>query len=95
MRHPFRVILAGSQLTELCYHIVWAFQNQAAYCEQTQWTENAWQLESRMSQGAYTTTKQRVRQGKSGMQIPYSNTLDISHEPGSSAFLLSCLTGLQ
>lgn len=94
MRYPFKVILAGSQLTELWHHIVWACQNQAAYCEQTHWTENAWQLESRESQAAYTTTKQRVRQEKSGMQIPYSNTLDISHKPGSSAFLLSCLTGL-
>lgn len=95
MRHQFRFMLAGSQLTELWHHIVWAPQNQAAYCEQAHWIENAWQMESRVSQSVYTTTKQRVRQGKSGMQIPYSNTLDISHEPGSSAFLLSCLTCLQ
>lgn len=94
MRHLFRFILAASQLTELCQHIVWLRQNQAVHCEQTHWTENAWQLGSRETQPAYTTTKQRVRQRKSGMQIPYSNPLDISHEPGSSAFLLSCQTNL-
>lgn len=91
----FRFILAESQFNELCHHIVWVPQNQAVHCEQTHWMENAWQLGSRETQPAYTTTKQRVMQGKSGMQIPYSNTLDISHEPGSSAFLLSCQTGLQ